>query len=356
MATNVFPVDAVAGAPEYTGRETRQVLSALVGGATVARPLGGRSGVCAGPTSVVTASGGNWSVGLHNGVLDLQTAVESGVYLYANDVATTPSAITAAHATYARKDIVYVKLDDPAESDGSSVPAVTFLYQAGTASASPAAPATPARSMVLGEINVPNVAGGGASSATVSQVWPYAAALGGVIPVRTSAERDLITFGTAANVATVFRLDLGVTQSNYGAGWYTGSIGPWVTYTATLGAGWAVGTTGGNYALTRWRYEGDNIFLEYRFVQGTNGTATFTSGATFTLPVTADATEALRTGVGVIGRAASSYHAAPRVEVGGTICRITLGTAPHADVTAATPFGAWAALDVTRGHIIYKPA
>lgn len=219
MATNVFPVDAVAGVPQYTGRETRQVLSALVAGASVARPLGGRSGVCAGPTSVVSASGGNWTVGLHNGILDLETAVESGVYFYANDAVTTPSAITAAHATYARKDIVYVKLDDPAETDGSSVPAATFQYLVGPADGTTNPPATPARSMVLGYINVPNAGGGGASSATVTQVWPYATAVGGVITVRTIAERDLITHATASNPVHVDCLADGQSYRNAGSGW-----------------------------------------------------------------------------------------------------------------------------------------
>lgn len=227
MATNVFPVDAVAGSPEYTGREARQVLSALVGGATAARPLGGRSGVRPGPTAVVSVSGGNWTVNPHNGVLDLQTAVEASCYLYATDAASTPDAIDAAHATYARKDIVYVTLDDPAESDGSSVPAATFGYDAGTASASPVAPTPPARSMVLAEINVPNVAGGGASSATVTAVWPYMAAVGGIITVRTPAERDLITFGTATNPVFVNVLSTGDLQRSVASGtWTTMAIVP----------------------------------------------------------------------------------------------------------------------------------
>lgn len=223
MAINVFPVDAVAGVPEYTGRELRQVFAATVDGATAARPLGARSGVRKGtaPTTVAT-SGGNWTVGPHIGILDLQAAVEASAYYYAIDATTTPSAIDAANATHPRKDIVYVTLDDPAESDGSSVPAVTVGYDAGTAAASPSAPATPARSMVLAEINVPNVAGGGASSATVTWVAPTVVAAGGIIPVATTTVRDTLNASaTATNPIVVDVLSTGALQRNVGSGWVT---------------------------------------------------------------------------------------------------------------------------------------
>jgi hypothetical protein len=226
VAWNVFPVDAVASAPEYTGRELRQVLSALVDGATTARPLGGRSGVRKGtPTTTVVASGGNWSILPHIGILDLESAVEAGSYMYASDATTTPDAITAADATHPRKDIVYVTLDDPAESDGSSVPAVTPGYLAGTAAASPTAPATPARSMVLAEINVPNVAGGGATSATVTWKAPVTVAAGGIIPVKDEDERDAAgASATADNPIYTHRKDADAgSELEYtidGATWY----------------------------------------------------------------------------------------------------------------------------------------
>ena len=74
-----------------------------------------------------------------------------------------------------------MQVDDPSESDGSSVPAVTRKYLAGTVAST--APATPARSMVVAHINVP-ISGGG--SPTVTWKAPYTVAAGGIQPVPTT--------------------------------------------------------------------------------------------------------------------------------------------------------------------------
>lgn len=161
MAIVVWPVDAVTGAPSYTGRLLRQTQSVFLPGATTVNPFAVTSAVRRGTSpTTVTATSTTWTVGLHAGVLNLESAVESGPYCYAVNTAQT-GAVTAAHATLPRVDIVWVRIDDPAESDGSSVPAVVAGYTAGTANASPVAPATPARCMVLAQLNVP-ASGGGA--------------------------------------------------------------------------------------------------------------------------------------------------------------------------------------------------
>jgi hypothetical protein len=197
MTNRVWPVDAVAGAPSYTGRALRQTQAPLLFGATAARPLGARSGVRPGTSSAtVTATSTVWTVKPHAGIVDLETAAEAGPYAYAIDADVT-GAVTAANATNPRKDIVYVQLDDPAESDGSTVPAITPKYLAGTAAATPAAPATPARSMVLAEINVP-VSGGG--SPTVVWKAPRSAAAGGIVHVRDAT--DLATLLPYASAET----------------------------------------------------------------------------------------------------------------------------------------------------------
>lgn len=192
MTITVWPANAVTGAPSYSGRMLRQVDGVALAGATASRPLGARSGVRPGtPTTTVTVTAGVWAVGPHAGVLDMQSAAEAGAYWYSTDRSgTTPDStnsgnITAANATNPRVDIVFVRVDDPSESDGTSVPAVVFGYMAGTAAPSPSAPATPARSMVLATIAVPASGGG---SPTVTWVAPYAVAAGGIIPCRNSTE------------------------------------------------------------------------------------------------------------------------------------------------------------------------
>jgi len=177
MTATLFLVNAVAGAPTNSGKSTRQALSAALGGATAARPLGARSGVRPGtPTSTVAATSTTWTIHPHAGILDTQASATAGPYWYALDADVT-GAVTAAHATWPRKDILWVRCDDPAESDGSTVPAVVFGYTAGTAAASPAAPATPARSMRLATISVP-LSGGGAPTIVFDAPYLVAGATG----------------------------------------------------------------------------------------------------------------------------------------------------------------------------------
>jgi len=147
--------------------------------------------------------------------MDVQTAAEAGPYAYAVNTDQT-GAMTAAHATLARVDILWLRLDDPAESDGTTVPLVAAGYLAGVASATPAPPSTPARCMVLAWINVPKSGGG---SPTVTWKAPYLAGPGGIIPVHDQADRDLITWATAENPVYVHRLDTGVLEMRAGGSW-----------------------------------------------------------------------------------------------------------------------------------------
>lgn len=171
MTTHAFPLDAVAGAPAYTGRMLRTALSALVGNAPAGRPLGATTGVRPGtPTTTVSVAGSTWTVAPHSGVLDVEAAPEAGPYLYAITASET-GAVNAAHATWARWDGIYVQLDDPAEGDGTSVPEARVVYVAGTAAASPAMPAAPARSLLLARIVVPQSGGGASSVVWLAQAW-----------------------------------------------------------------------------------------------------------------------------------------------------------------------------------------
>jgi len=179
MVDTLHPADAVSGAPSYTGRKLRQTQSPFVGGATSARPLGARSGCRPGtPSSTVTASSTTWTVQPFAGIADLEAAVEAGPYGFAFDAVAT-GAMTAAHATLARQDGMYVQIDDPAESDGTATPVARRLYLAGTAG-SGTPPTTPARSFRIATIAVP-ASGGGSPTVTWEDV--YAVAAGGILPV-----------------------------------------------------------------------------------------------------------------------------------------------------------------------------
>jgi len=195
MANRLWPADAISGTPAYSGRALRQTQSPFLAGATAARPLGARSGVRPGTsTTTVTVSTTTWSCAPHAGVFDVETAAEAGPYTYAVD-STVAGAITASNASNPRVDIVYAQMTDAAE-DGAApgAPAVAVIgYLAGTAAATPTAPAAPARSFVLAQINVPRTGGG---SPTATWVAPYSAASGGVISFATRAQLDAAAPGS----------------------------------------------------------------------------------------------------------------------------------------------------------------
>ncbi|WP_336698174.1 hypothetical protein [Curtobacterium sp. USHLN213] len=201
MAINVWPVNAVSNNPTYAGRQLRQTTNApFVSGATAARPLGATSGVRPGTsTATVTATSTTWSCAPVAGVVDAQAAAEAGPYTFSND-GTVSGSLTAADASNPRVDIVYVQVNDPAESDGSSTPGATIGYLAGTAAASPSAPATPARSLVLARINVPKSGGG---TPTVTWVARTLTAAGGTLPFNALSVLTGITGGYAGQLATV---------------------------------------------------------------------------------------------------------------------------------------------------------
>jgi len=215
MTERMWPVDAVGGAPVYSGRGLRQLHSPYLAGATAADPFGGVSGVRPGTSSgTVTATSTTWRCAPHAGVLDIQPAVEAGPYTYAIDEAVT-GAVTASDASYSRIDLIYVQLTDQAEGNASAAtpPSVVVRYIAGQPRATPVAPTTPARSMRLAEITVPKT-GGGAPS--VRWVAPYSAGAGGVIAVQDQAMRDALP---KTEPLVVWRMDKHRAEAWNGSGW-----------------------------------------------------------------------------------------------------------------------------------------
>lgn len=216
MSERMWPVDAVAGAPRYSGRGLRQLHSPFLGPATAADPLGARSGVRPGTSpALVTATSTTWRCGLHAGVLDVQPAVEAGSYTYAIDEAVT-GAINAADASNPRTDRVFVQLTDQAEGNASSTtpPSVVIRYVAGTPRADAPVPTLPARSMRLARINVPKQGGG---TPTVTFEAPFASGAGGVVIVTDATDRDAIAY----DGLVVYRQDTRALESRRNGVWYS---------------------------------------------------------------------------------------------------------------------------------------
>ncbi|MFJ2631053.1 hypothetical protein ACIO6U_03690 [Streptomyces sp. NPDC087422] len=145
--------------------------------------LTGRSGVRPGDTGLtVTLAGSTISVSAGLAAIYQSTR---GVYLAGMPSATaTAASLTAAHATLARIDLVYLRVYDDAV-DSSGLYGGEPVYLAGTPGAGVApTPPAPQIWMPLATITVPPVGGGAASVSTT--VRPYTVAPGGILPAVTA--------------------------------------------------------------------------------------------------------------------------------------------------------------------------
>lgn len=184
-----------------TAQQFRQAQAATYGGGA-GRPLGGRSGFRIDtPATVLAASSTTWTLGPCSAMIDPGASTHQGMYGWSSDSNVT-GAITAADATYARKDIVYIQVNDSSSGDGSGALSAPVLYLAGTASASPATPALPGRSFLVGTITVPQAGGG--SPTTALNPARFSAA-GAPLPVSSQVERDALSLFDGL---TVRRLDI----------------------------------------------------------------------------------------------------------------------------------------------------
>lgn len=210
MTITFLAPDGVA----ITAQQERQAQSAQYGGGA-ARPLGGRSGLRVDTSStVLVATPTQWTLKPCSAMIDPGATFHQGMYGWATDADVT-GAVTAADATYTRKDIVYVQVNDSSAGDGSGATTAPVLYLEGTPSATPVAPTLPARSFLLGTITVPQTGGG---SPTVAVNPARFVTAGGILPVYSAAERDALN---KHDGLTIRRMDLTgrPTETWNGADW-----------------------------------------------------------------------------------------------------------------------------------------
>jgi len=220
-----------------TGQQERQARAAQHGGGS-GRQLGLRSGFRVGtPSNILTATSTTWTLGPCAAEIDPGASVYQGGYGWSSDANVT-GAMTAADATYARKDIVYIQINDPTAGDGTGTLSYAPQYLAGPADGTNAPPTLPPRSFLVGTISVP-VAGGG-SPTVVRNPATYVAA-GAPLPVYSQAERDALSLYDGLMVQ---RLDLpGRSLESYDAGTSTWSPIPTVQALALpqgIDPGWTV--------------------------------------------------------------------------------------------------------------------
>lgn len=234
MTITFLQPDGVA----ITAQAFRQGQAATHGGGA-GRPLGGRSGFRVDTASnILTATATTWTLVPCSAMIDPGATTHQGMYGWASDANVT-GAVTAADATYTRKDIVYIKVNDSSAGDGSGALSAPVEYRAGTASADPEATKAvlQAREFLVGTITVPQ--SGGGSPTVVLNPARFVAA-GGILPVFSLAERDALT---THDGLTVRRMDISGRPSET----WDGSVWRPATGNAPFGH---MGRTAGNFSLT----------------------------------------------------------------------------------------------------------
>lgn len=139
-----------------------------------------------------------------------------GTYGCVNDNTVTLT-VSTAHGTLPRVDSVFARVKDSQYS--GAVDSWALEVVAGTASASPASPTAPNNSIRLANISV-GAAVTSITNANITDVRPWATALGGIFVVRNQFERDAIVGAPGGYSPVSFRTDTGLVEINVGGTWY----------------------------------------------------------------------------------------------------------------------------------------
>jgi hypothetical protein len=238
----------------YDGVELRRADMMLVTGDGTA--LGGRSGIRPGdPGLTVTLSGSTINVAA--GVAALYRSGQ-GLYRAFLPTATTAGTLAAAHATFTRLDLVYLRVWDT-DVDSAGLRKADAVYLQGTASATPVLPSPGANEIYipLAKITVPQSGGG---SASVQDLRPVTVAPGGILPTTTAPTSPYT--GQFWDDGTNLRRWNGSSHETYGP------IPSWQNYTPTWTGLSTAGT--GAQSLGRWLRFGSTVIVKAVLIAGTS--------------------------------------------------------------------------------------
>lgn len=332
----------------YDETELRKMDSALVMPDGTA--LGARAGIRPGdPGLTVTLSGA--TINVSTGTATLYRAGQ-GLYR-AYLPATSPGSVAAANATFARIDLVYLRVWDTAV-DASGLRTADAVYLQGTASATPVAP-TPGATEIyipLATINVPVSGGGGPSVSTA--IRPVTVAPGGVLPVTSSA--DIALTGSYVG-QTRYNTVRSLPEYWTGSAW--AAQGDWQAYTPTWACASGTNPAIGNGTISaRYTIIGKTVSVSLRLVAGS--TTTFGTGPwTFSVPVAGRTSFQLSVGGSITvfdSSAGAAWIGAPWVNEGESAVRMLVpvgGSNAGANVNFGTPF-TWAVGDIGKLDFTYE--
>lgn len=150
-----------------------------------------RTGVLGNANASIVATTGTMNVTVAAAEFVASKGKADGVTIFTND-GTVNVAISAAPGANSRIDVIWVKHEDNTTGDAASLP--IFGVTAGTAAASPTAPAIPTGALELAQLRIyaGTVATNGGSN-VLTNTYQMTASRGGVVPFRTKADLDLWT-------------------------------------------------------------------------------------------------------------------------------------------------------------------
>ncbi|MFF2954340.1 hypothetical protein ACFVVU_23720 [Kitasatospora sp. NPDC057965] len=225
----------------YDELELRRMDGAFVMGDGTAQ--GVRGGIRPGDGGFIVSLSGT-TVNITAGVAVL-TRAGQGAYR-AQLPASTPGTLAAAHTTYSRIDLVYLRVWDTSV-DGTGLRKADTVLLTGTPQSGPVAPDPGATEIYipLATITVPPTGSGGTGAATVSSaVRRLTVAPGGILPLGQAA--DLAAAGLYAGQVR-YNLSTGILEVWTGSAWkainpplaaaFTESAASWVTTSTTYTVG-----------------------------------------------------------------------------------------------------------------------
>lgn len=254
----------------HTAQIMRGAFNVLASGAASASSLRARGGVnpALGLFFAVIQNGSpNMSVNVGSGhaLVPGSQANTQGVYSCMND-ATVNKTIAASDPSLPRIDIVVLKVEDSVFSGGTDAWSIAVVT--GTPAGSPAVPTAPNNALILAQVAV----GAGVTTivnANITDVRYFLVGSGGILPVRSKAERDAL-FDLYDGYA-VWRQDIDMLNI------YTGST--WQFYGRPSTAAVATSQTTTSTSYTDLATSGPAVSLE----TGTTALVTVTAGISNTV-------------------------------------------------------------------------
>jgi len=284
--------DAGAGGPELTAAEWRQLDTALFVRNSSDLVISGVRG------GAVSNTGFSATIAPLTAVVQTTAALGAYIAAFPAGAAELSKTISAAHATLPRVDAIDVKIYDH-EADSSTFRGADIVYTAGTANASPSAPAFSGVGVRLGTFAVP-ASGGGNPVWTINPALIGYAGQGGILDVATqpsSPRAGTVIYNRVTGIFEYYNGTTWLALSNatptvniYNANdtWSKPAGAKWVEVemwgggggsgAAGGGAGQATGGGGGAGAYCRKLYAASALNSTEAVVVGAGGTGTPTNG------------------------------------------------------------------------------